>query len=112
MQEFMPVSAQLTIGEVARQVGIRTSAIRFYERKGLLSAPHRLTGRRRYDPAVIQKIRLIQLAQRAGFTVNEIRLLLYDFPAETPPSVRWQRLSGPKLDEVNALLERVQAMKL
>ena len=107
----MQQSAQMTIGEVANRVGIRTSAIRFYERKGLLPAPQRINGRRRYAPDVIRKIRLIQVAQRAGFTVKEIRLLLYDFPAETPPSVRWHTLSSPKLDEVNALLARVTTMK-
>src|SRR5260221_13970398 len=110
-QGLMQQAAQMTIGEVALRVGVRTSALRFYERKGLLPAPHRINGRRRYDPDVIEKIRLIQLAQRAGFTVKEIRVLLYDFPADTPPSVRWQRLSSPKLDEVNALLARVTAMK-
>src|SRR5262249_5974562 len=104
-------SGQMSIGEVANRVGVRTSAVRFYERRGLLPAPQRINGRRRYDSDVIQQIRLIQLAQRAGFTVKEIRVLLYDFPAETPPSVRWQKLSSPKLDEVNALLARVTAMK-
>ncbi len=111
MQGLMQQAAQMTIGEVANQVGVRTSTIRFYERKGLLPAPPRINGRRRYTPDVIRQIRLIRLVQRAGFTMKEIRLLLYDFPADTPPSVRWQRLSSPKLEEVDALLARVIAMK-
>lgn len=103
---------QMTIGEVANRVGIRTSAIRFYERVGLLPAPQRINNRRRYDGDVLQKIRLIQMAQQAGLTVKEIRLLLYEFPVDTPPSVRWHSLATPKLEEIEVLLNRINTMKL
>jgi MerR family redox-sensitive transcriptional activator SoxR len=73
---------------VARRVGIRTSALRYYERVGLLPAPRRVSGRRRYDESTVQMLRLIQLAQGAGFTVAEIQTLLHGFAPDTPPAAR------------------------
>ena len=102
---------QLTIGEVARRAGIRTSALRYYERVGLLPAPERINGRRRYDENVLQQIALIHFAQRAVFTVSEIRTLLYELPVEMPASARWQQVSTQKLAEVNVLLNKVVMMK-
>ncbi len=102
---------QLSIGEVASRVGLRASAIRFYERAGLLAAPARINGRRQYEAAIVQKIRLIQMAQQAGFTVSEIRALFYEFPVDTPPSARWQQLASHKLQEIDVLLNRINRMK-
>lgn len=101
----------MTIGEVALRAGIRTSAIRYYERAGLLPNPPRINGRRRYEPDVLHKIALIHFAQRAGLTVGEIRMLFYEFPAETPASARWQTVSTQKLKEAEALLAKVTMMK-
>jgi MerR family transcriptional regulator, redox-sensitive transcriptional activator SoxR len=102
---------QMAIGEVARLAGIRTSAIRYYERVGLLPAPQRINGRRRYDSNVLKKIALIHFAQQAGLTVGEIRTLFYEFPTDIPPSVRWQNVSSRKLEEVEMLLRKVTMMK-
>lgn len=67
----------LTIGELARQAGLRTSALRFYEREGLLLPADRTdAGYRLYDPDSLDTIRLIQRAQRLGFSLAEIRTLL------------------------------------
>jgi MerR family redox-sensitive transcriptional activator SoxR len=103
--------SQMTIGEVAHRAGIRTSAIRYYERAGLLPHPQRINGHRRYEPDVLQKIALIHFAQRAGLTVREIRALFYEFPADTPASARWHSVSTQKLKEVEALLAKVTMMK-
>ena len=102
---------QMTIGEVAHRAGIRTSAIRYYERAGLLPQARRVNGHRRYEPDVLHKIALIHFAQRAGLTVGEIRTLFYEFPAGTPASARWQSVSTQKLEEVEALLAKVTMMK-
>ena len=101
----------LAIGEVARRAGIRTSALRYYERIGLLPAPRRVSGRRRYDESTVQMLRLIQLAQGAGFTVAEIQTLLHGFAPETPPAARWQPLAHKKMQELDALIERARQMK-
>lgn len=101
----------LEIGEVARRAGIRASAIRYYEVVGLLPAPRRVSGRRRYDAGVAGRLAVIQLAQAAGFTVAEIRELFVGFPPGTPASERWQRLARAKLAEVEAVIAHAAAMK-
>ena len=102
---------ELTIGEVARRGGLRPSAIRYYESAGVLPAPRRASGQRRYDASVLQRLAVVQLAQEAGFTVEEIRSLFFDFDADTPASERWQALATQKLAEVEALIARAQGMK-
>jgi MerR family transcriptional regulator, redox-sensitive transcriptional activator SoxR len=101
----------LAIGEVARRAGIRPSALRYYESIGLLAAPTRVNGRRRYDQRTLQMLRVIQLAQQAGFTVAEIQTLLHGFAPDTPPAARWQPLASRKIGELDALIERTQQMK-
>jgi MerR family redox-sensitive transcriptional activator SoxR len=101
----------LPIGEVARRAGIRPSALRYYESIHLLPAPRRVHGRRRYDETTVQMLRVIQLAQQAGFTVAEIQTLLHGFAPDTPPAARWQPLARQKLRELDALIDRAQRMK-
>ncbi len=103
--------ADLTIGAVARRAGIATSVIRYYEDIGLLPAPARLNGRRRYDLSTVQRLRVIAYAQQAGFTLSEIRELFFGFEAGTPPSVRWEGLVQRKLAELEAQFARISAMQ-
>jgi MerR family redox-sensitive transcriptional activator SoxR len=102
---------ELAIGEVARRAGIRPSALRYYESIGLLPAPKRVSGRRRYDESVVQMLRVIQLAQQSGFTVAEIQTLLHGFAPDTPPAARWRPLAQHKIAELDALIERAQRMR-
>jgi MerR family transcriptional regulator, redox-sensitive transcriptional activator SoxR len=69
-------SELLAIGEVARRSGKAASAIRFYEKSGLIAEPVRVSGRRRYPAEVVRSLAVIETAQRAGLTLDEIRLLL------------------------------------
>ncbi len=67
----------LTIGQLAKQVGLRTSALRYYEEQGLLQPDGRSdSGYRLYQPEAVQRLRLIQRAQRLGFALADIRALL------------------------------------
>lgn len=100
-----------SIGEIARQVGVATSTIRYYESIGLLPPAQRVSGKRRYDGAIVEKLGVIRLAQDAGLTIAEIQTLLHDFPTDTPPSERWQTLATKKIVELDTLLNRVQRMK-
>lgn len=100
-----------TIGEIARQVGVATSTIRYYESIGLLPPAQRVSGKRRYDGGILEKLGVIRLAQEAGLTIAEIQTLLHDFPTDTPPSERWQTLATKKIVELDTLLNRVQRMK-
>jgi MerR family redox-sensitive transcriptional activator SoxR len=102
---------ELAIGEVARRAGIQPSALRYYESIGLLPAPKRISGRRRYDQRIVQILKVVRLAQSAGFTVAEIQILLHGFAPDTPPAARWQPLARQKLHELDALIARVQQMK-
>jgi MerR family redox-sensitive transcriptional activator SoxR len=101
----------MTIGQVADRLGIRPSALRYYERIGLLPTIERVNGRRRYGSGILTRLAVIDVAQRAGFTIREIRVLLSGFSPSTPPSVRWRKLATRKLSEVESLLERATAMK-
>lgn len=104
-------SETLSIGDVAREAGIATSAVRYYESIGLLPAPSRQSGQRRYDPSTIRTIGFIKLAQHAGFTMLEIQTLLHGFPTETSPSARWKELAEHKLLEIQTQLEHILEMK-
>jgi MerR family redox-sensitive transcriptional activator SoxR len=102
---------ELTIGEVARKAGVATSLIRYYESIGLLPKPDRLHGQRRYGSDVLGKLAFIGVAQSAGFKLREIKDLAQGVDAEDGMSGPMRSLSSRKLDEVEALLERTQAMK-
>lgn len=103
------------ISEVARRAGVRPSALRYYERVGLLPSPGRKGGRRRYGGEVLREVgyrlAVVRVTQQAGFTVSEIKTLLDGFSEETPPSERWRVLATEKLPEVEALVERAAGMK-
>lgn len=103
--------AVLTIGEVARRTHLPPSTLRYYEQIGLLPAPQRVRGQRRFDEAVLTHIAMIKFAQHAGFTLAEIRTLLHGFPADTPPSARWRALAQPKFGEIEAMLARLHNMQ-
>lgn len=101
----------LTIGEVARRAGLRPSAIRYYEAIGLLPEPLRVSGWRRYGETVFIRLAIIDLAQQAGFSLDEIRKLLHGFSTRARPFERWAALARKKLPDVEALIARAHAMK-
>ena len=100
-----------TIGQVVAQSGVPASTIRYYEQIGLLPAPERFNGRRRYEEGIAQKLDVIRLAQQAGFTIAEIQSLLHDFPEDAPPSARWQPLARHKLEALEEQMRNLQSMK-
>jgi len=101
----------LGIGEIARRAGLNPSAIRYYERIGLLPKSARVNGRCRSDAAILKQLTLVRMAQEAGFTIEEIRTLLSGFPEETPPGDRWRELAQRKLPEVDALIRRMLVVR-
>lgn len=101
----------LSIGAIAERAGLNTSAIRYYERIGLLPRAPRLAGRRRYDPAILEWLSLIALAREAGFSMAEIKRLVTDFSPGTRPAARWQELAARKLDELDAVIARAERMR-
>jgi MerR family redox-sensitive transcriptional activator SoxR len=102
---------QLTISQVARQLRLRPSAIRYYERIGLLPPAERLSGQRRYDPTVLYRLAVIQRARQLGFTLTEIQYLFFGFRDFTRPSQRWRTLSQKKLAELDHLMEGIRTVR-
>lgn len=102
---------ELSIGEVARQVGVRASTLRYYESAGILRPPKRVNGQRRYDPAVLRHLAIIQRAQQSGFTIAEIGELMDGFTPDASPPARWHELTQRKIAELNAQIERTQEMR-
>ncbi|PYU01510.1 MAG: MerR family transcriptional regulator [Acidobacteria bacterium] len=101
----------LTISQVAGQIGLQPSAIRYYEQIGLLPRAQRMSGQRRYDPTVLYRFAIIQRARQLGFTLTEIRELFFGFRDSTRASERWRTLSQRKLAELDQLMDGIKAMR-
>jgi MerR family transcriptional regulator, redox-sensitive transcriptional activator SoxR len=101
----------MLISEVAQQAGLHASAIRYYEKVGLLPPAQRASGQRRYDTTVLHRLAVIQRARQVGFTLDEIRVLFFGFRSAIRPSARWRALSKQKLAELEALMEGIRTMK-
>jgi MerR family redox-sensitive transcriptional activator SoxR len=103
----------LPIGEIARRSGVASSALRFYEEKGLIRSERAGSGHRRYARAVLRRVAFIVFAQRVGLTLEEIAAELAQLPPDRAPTRRdWARLSGTwtsRIDERIAELERLRA---
>src|SRR5262252_10818847 len=102
---------QLTISQVARQICLRPSAIRYYERIGLLPRAERLSGQRRYDASMLYRLAIIQRARQLGFSLSEIRHLFFGFRDVTRASVRWRELSKRKLAELDQLMDGIKEVR-
>jgi MerR family transcriptional regulator, redox-sensitive transcriptional activator SoxR len=103
----------LTIGEVARRSGVASSALRFYEERGLIASERAGSGHRRYPRPVLRRIAFIVFAQRVGLTLQEIAMELAKLPPDRAPNRRdWSRLSrtwSSRIDQRIAELERLKA---
>jgi MerR family redox-sensitive transcriptional activator SoxR len=101
----------MKIGELARQVGLNASAIRYYERLGLLPRADRSGGQRRYAQEALDQVLLIRFASDMGFTLDEIRLFLSGLRGNTPVGPRWRKLAARKIIEVEEMIERSRRLK-
>jgi MerR family redox-sensitive transcriptional activator SoxR len=103
--------AALSIGKLARLTGLAPSAIRYYEKAGLLPRAPRQSGQRRYAPETTSRLRIIRLARDAGFTIAETRTFLSGFSPDTSPAARWRSLAERKLAELDVQQTRIERMK-
>ena len=103
---------QLTIGQLAHRAGVATSAIRFYESRGLIHAVRTTGNQRRFEQATLRRIAFIRTAQRVGLSLEEVADALATLPENrTPTKADWSRLSRawrPRLDEQIERLERLR----
>ena len=102
----------LTIGEVAARSGVATSALRFYEERGLIGSERASSGHRRFNRPVIRRVAFIVFAQRVGLSLDEIGEELAKLPADRVPNRGdWAKLSSSwtkRIDERIAELERLK----
>jgi DNA-binding transcriptional MerR regulator len=96
------MGAGLTIGEVAREAGVAATTLRYYEQIGLVPAPERLGGRRRYDGSILARLEVVRLCKSAGFALEEIQRLFADDAPGRPTS---RALAEAKLAEIDARME-------
>lgn len=88
------MSGWLSIGEVAERAGVATSALRFYERQGLISSERTSGGQRRYRREVLRRVAFVRVAERVGLSLAEVRSALGQLPAgRTPTKKDWAHLS-------------------
>lgn len=102
---------QLSISEVARETGLRASAIRYYEQIGILPAAQRAGGQRRYDSTVLYRLAVVQRARQMGFTLDEIRRLFFGFRENIQASARWRELAQRKTAELDEAVKQIRTMK-
>ena len=101
----------LSIGEMVRMSGVPATTLRYYESVGLLPKTHRSSGQRRYSSDILQRIRVIKMAQKAGFQVQEIFVLLEGFDSNIAPSERWRAMAREKRAELEEKSREIQAMQ-
>jgi MerR family redox-sensitive transcriptional activator SoxR len=103
----------MTIGQLAARCGVRTSALRFYEDRGLLRSDRTSSSHRRYAQSAIRQVAFIVFAQKVGLTLDEIGVLLERLPSRrVPHAADWAKLSGvwmARVDERIAELERLRS---
>lgn len=101
----------LTIGELAARSGLAVSAIRFYQRRGLLPPRDSGAAWQRYDQDTVARLAVIELAKRAGFTLDEIGELLRASDADPSPAAAWQALALAKLEEIDSRIADLNHMR-
>ena len=101
----------LAIGDVGRLSGKAPSAIRYYEKVGLVEAPERISGRRRYPRTVVRTLAVIETAQRAGLSLDEIRLLLEATPSDHATTEQLREVAEQKLPLLREAIERAELVR-
>jgi MerR family redox-sensitive transcriptional activator SoxR len=103
--------ATLSIGDVAAMAGVTASAIRYYERNGLLPEAERCGGQRRFEVGTVRRLGIIDVAKRAGFTLEEVRILLTSADEGAPAHEQLRALASRKLPEVEASIAAAERMR-
>ena len=101
----------MKIGELAVRAGLNASALRYYEKMGLLAPPHRAGGQRRYPSDALDRALLIRFAGKMGFTLGEIKLFLHGLRDNTPVGPRWKKLAHNKISEMDETIKRSLRLK-
>jgi len=112
LRKWKIVDNLLTIGEVAERSGLASSAIRFYERKGLVQAERTPSGQRRFRRDVLRRIAFIRIAQRVGLTLEEIVAALTALPVDHAATRQdWRRLTAGWQDRITQRISLLEALQ-
>jgi MerR family transcriptional regulator, redox-sensitive transcriptional activator SoxR len=104
--------AHLTIGQLAERSGVATSALRYYEKQGLIVSERTTGNQRRYDRAMLRRVAFVRSAQRVGLTLVEIQEALATLPeGRTPTKADWARLSRSWRPRIEAQIERLERLR-
>ena len=107
----MKSSTYLTIGETARRCGLKTSTLRFYEERGLISSERTTGNQRRYRRATLRRISVVKVAQTIGLTLEEIGEALAELPdGRTPTKRDWESLSRKWRSQLDSRIDQLQRM--
>jgi MerR family transcriptional regulator, redox-sensitive transcriptional activator SoxR len=102
----------LTVGEIAARSGFAQSALRYYEREGLISAQRTSGGQRRYQRSVLRRLAFISAARHVGLTLDEIRDALDKLPASRDPTrADWTRISRAWRGRLDAEIDALTALR-
>src|SRR3954452_8378567 len=102
----------LTVGDVAHRSGFAASALRFYEREGLISATRTSGGQRRYQRSVLRRLAFIRAARNVGVSLDEVRAELAQLPAgRTPTKADWTRISRDWRQRLDEQIQALQALR-
>jgi MerR family redox-sensitive transcriptional activator SoxR len=101
----------MKIGQLAARAGVNASAIRYYEKLGLLPPPQRSSGQRRYPSDALDRVLLIRFAADMDFSLGEIKLFLHGLHENIPVGPRWKKLAHRKIREVEQNIQRSLLLK-
>jgi MerR family redox-sensitive transcriptional activator SoxR len=102
----------LTIGQLSERSGVATSAIRFYESRGLLESDRTTGNQRRYAQATLRRVAFIRAAQRVGLTLDEIAEAMATLPrGRTPTKADWGRLSSSWRSRLDEQIHRIEKLR-
>lgn len=100
----------LSIGQLAAKAEVNASTLRYYESVGLIPAPDRKNGQRRYDETLLDRISFIKVAQQTGFSIQEIAVLLEGFDTRNPLSEQWEQMVRKKRSELEERKRQLNSM--
>jgi MerR family transcriptional regulator, redox-sensitive transcriptional activator SoxR len=102
----------LSVGQVAERSGYTTSAVRYYEREGLIAADRNAGGHRRFPPAVLRRLAFIRAARHVGLSLDEIKEAMAKLPGErTPTKADWTRISRGWRSRLDQEIEALVALR-
>lgn len=102
----------ITIGQLAERSGVATSAIRFYESRGLIHSTRTTGNQRRYEKATLRRVSFIRAAQRVGLTLDEIAEAMASLPENrTPTKADWARLSRAWRGRLDEQIRRIELLR-